>query len=59
METLRDLKLLHSEGEIVLNERVLERVQFYLHKEKVLQAAGMTKSKTSSGLEGRIRHHIP
>lgn len=41
METLSELKALYNSGELILNKKVLEKVKFYLKKEKVLLAAGI------------------
>lgn len=41
MDTLAELKHLYNSGELILNKKVLEKVRFYLKKDKVLAAAGV------------------
>ena len=37
---LKVLKTLYDSGELVLNKIALEKIQFYLHKDKILDIAG-------------------
>lgn len=41
MECLRQLQLLQDTGDLILNPKTLEKVLFYLQKDKVLMAAGV------------------
>ena len=37
MNALRDLQLIYDNGDIVLNQRTLEKVQMYLQKDNIMQ----------------------
>ena len=45
LDSLKSLKQIYNQGLLVLNSKNVEKVQMYLHKEKVFQIAGINFDK--------------
>ena len=41
MDILKDIKKLYNDGVLVLNSIMVEKLKLYLHKDKVIKAAGV------------------
>ena len=41
LKTLKAIKTMYTTGKLVLSDTVMERLQFYLNEDKIMEAAGL------------------